>query len=48
MDGDRSRIVTARLPSGEPNRVELAEPESSAGMTSVGLRDHTAKAAGDG
>lgn len=39
MDGSGSRIVTARLPSGVPIRVELAEPESSDGMTSVGLRD---------
>jgi hypothetical protein len=39
MDGDKSRVVTARLPSGAPVQVELAEPESSDGMASVGLRD---------
>jgi hypothetical protein len=32
-------VVTARLPSGVPVRVEVAEPESGDGMTSVGLRD---------
>lgn len=39
MDGNGSGVITARLPSGMPIRVELAEPESSDGMTSVGLRD---------
>ena len=32
-------VVTARLPSGAPVRVEVAAPESGDGMTSVGLRD---------
>jgi hypothetical protein len=32
-------VVTARLPSGVPVRVELAGPGSGDGMTSVGLRD---------
>ena len=32
-------VVTARLPSGVPVRVEVAAPESGDGMTSVGLRD---------
>jgi Trypsin-co-occurring domain 1 len=32
-------VVTARLPSGAPVRVEVAGAESSDGMTSVGLRD---------
>ncbi len=32
-------VVTARLPSGLPVRVEVAAPESGDGMTSVGLRD---------
>jgi hypothetical protein len=32
-------VVTARLPSGVPIRVEVARPESGDGMTSVGLRD---------
>jgi len=32
-------VVTARLPSGAPVRVEVAGPESGDGMTSVGLRD---------
>src|SRR5215831_5428094 len=31
--------VTAKLPSGVPVRVELAEPAGGDGMTSVGLRD---------
>jgi hypothetical protein len=33
------RVVTARLPSGLPVRVELAAPVAGDGMTSVGLRD---------
>jgi hypothetical protein len=33
------RVVTARLASGAPVRIVLAEPESGDGMTSVGLRD---------
>lgn len=33
------RVVTARLPSGAPIRVEIAGPDSGDGMTSVGLRD---------
>lgn len=37
--GVGGRVVTARLPSGVPVRVMLAEPEPSDGMTSVGLRD---------
>ena len=32
-------VVTARLPSGAPVRVEVAAPASGDGMTSVGLRD---------
>ena len=32
-------VVTARLPSGMPVRIEVAAPESGDGMTSVGLRD---------
>lgn len=32
-------IVTARLPSGAPVRVEVAALEASDGMASVGLRD---------
>ena len=32
-------VVTARLPSGAPVRVEVAGAESGDGMTSVGLRD---------
>ena len=32
-------VVTARLPSGAPVRVEVAGPESDDGVTSVGLRD---------
>jgi Trypsin-co-occurring domain 1 len=31
-------VVTARLPSGAPVRVEVAGPESGDGITSVGLR----------
>jgi hypothetical protein len=34
-----ARIVTARLPSGIPIRVELAEQDSGDGIASVGLRD---------
>ena len=34
-----ARIVTARLPSGVPIRVELAGQDSGDGMTSVGLRE---------
>lgn len=37
--GGGERVVTARLASGAPVRVVLAEPESGDGMTSVGLRD---------
>lgn len=33
------RVVTARMPSGLPVRVELAAPVAGDGMTSVGLRD---------
>jgi len=33
------RVVTARLPSGTPVRVEISGPEPGDGMTSVGLRD---------
>ncbi len=32
-------VVTAKLPSGAPIRVEVTGPESGDGMTSVGLRD---------
>jgi hypothetical protein len=32
-------VVTARLPSGAPIRVEIAGSDSGDGMTSVGLRD---------
>jgi hypothetical protein len=32
-------VVTAKLPSGVPIRVEVAESESGDGVTSVGLRD---------
>jgi hypothetical protein len=32
-------VVTARLPSGVPVRVELAGPGAGDGLTSVGLRD---------
>lgn len=35
----RSRVVTAKLPSGVPIRVEVAETDLGDGMTSVGLRD---------
>lgn len=34
-----TRVVTARLPSGVPIRVEVAGSGSDDGMTSVGLRD---------
>jgi hypothetical protein len=34
-----STVVTARLPSGAPVRVEVAGSEPGDGMTSVGLRD---------
>jgi hypothetical protein len=37
--GKTMTVVTALLPSGAPVRVEVAAPESSDGMTSVGLRD---------
>lgn len=33
------RIVTAKLPSGVPIRVEVVGSDSGDGMTSVGLRD---------
>jgi Trypsin-co-occurring domain 1 len=36
---DAVTVVTARLPSGVPVRVELAGPGSGDGVTSVGLRD---------
>ncbi len=41
MDGSEidSRIVTARLPSGAPIRVQVAGPGSEDGITSVGLKD---------
>lgn len=32
-------VVTAKLPSGVPVRVEIAESDADDGMTSVGLRD---------
>jgi hypothetical protein len=32
-------VVTARLPSGAPVRIQVTGPESGDGMTSVGLRD---------
>jgi len=32
-------VVTARLPSGAPVKVQVTGPESGDGMTSVGLRD---------
>jgi hypothetical protein len=32
-------VVTARLPSGVPVRVELSAPGAGDGMTSAGLRD---------
>lgn len=32
-------VVTARLPSGAPVRVQVIGPESGDGMTSAGLRD---------
>jgi hypothetical protein len=34
-----TRVVTARLPSGEPVRVAVAASESGDELTSVGLRD---------
>jgi hypothetical protein len=34
-----AEVVTARLPSGVPVRVELAGPGAGDGLTSVGLRD---------
>jgi hypothetical protein len=34
-----TRIVTAKLPSGMPIKVEVAESGDSDAMTSVGLRD---------
>jgi hypothetical protein len=37
--GNAPRVVTARLPSGVPVRVEMAGPDSGDGMGSVGLRD---------
>lgn len=39
MDSGGGRVVTARLASGAPVRIVLAEPGSDDGMTSVGLRD---------
>lgn len=41
MDGpeDTLTVVTAKLPSGAPIRVEIAGSDSGDGMTSVGLRD---------
>lgn len=32
-------VVTAKLPSGEPIRVELTSSDSNDGMSNVGLRD---------
>jgi NTP-dependent ternary system trypsin peptidase co-occuring protein len=37
--GGPSNLVTAKLPSGVPVRVELAESGADDAMTSVGLRD---------
>ena len=34
-----AEVVTAKLPSGVPVRVELAGPGAEDGLTSVGLRD---------
>jgi len=34
-----SRVVTARLPSGTPIKIEVAGADAGDGMTSVGLRD---------
>lgn len=41
MDGAENgmRVVTARLPSGAPVKVEVAGPNSGDGIASVGLRD---------
>jgi hypothetical protein len=41
MEGldNTTTVVTARLPSGLPVRVEVVGQESGDGMTSVGLRD---------
>ena len=41
MNGAESatRVVTAKLPSGVPIRVEIAGPDAGDEMTSVGLRD---------
>jgi len=41
MNGDANApdVITARLPSGAPIKVEVAGLESGDGMTSVGLRD---------
>lgn len=40
IDADNNtRVVTARLPSGDTIRLQLAEVGSSDGMTSVGLQD---------
>jgi hypothetical protein len=38
-DADSPSVITARLPSGAPIKVEVAGLESGDGMTSVGLRD---------
>jgi hypothetical protein len=38
-EGDAARVVTARLPSGIPVRVEVAGSGSADGMSSVGLSD---------
>jgi hypothetical protein len=37
--GNNARVVTAKLPSGTPVRVEVSGPDAGDGMTSVGLRD---------
>jgi hypothetical protein len=44
---DAPQVVTATLPSGVPIRVELSEPGSGDGMTSVGLTDLDLSAALD-
>ncbi len=38
-DGDGPSVITARLPSGAPIKVEVAGLDSGDAMTSVGLRD---------
>jgi len=41
MNGDEAAmsVVTARLPSGAPIRIEIAEPGAGDEMTSAGVRD---------